>query len=157
MDCRRPFLIQIFVLVKKYDLEMAEPAPCFANQLLAGGTSIDPKSNNNRHLRADQSPDGAIGCFALAILNRRTERVLRCGEGARKRAFVPDLRAFLFSCESGVKSLQSEIYAFVVPVFITMIPNNEPLYAEQLRLRKTFVAFLNSCCTELRSSGHCGN
>jgi hypothetical protein len=32
-----------------------------------------------------------IGCFGLAILNRRTERVLWCGEGARKRVSLFDL------------------------------------------------------------------
>jgi hypothetical protein len=40
--------------------------------------SLDPKLNDIRHLRADQGFYGAIGCFGLAILNRGTERVLRC-------------------------------------------------------------------------------
>jgi hypothetical protein len=45
--------------------------------------SRDPKLNDTGHLRADQSMDGAICCFDLAILNGSKERVLRCGEGAR--------------------------------------------------------------------------
>jgi hypothetical protein len=43
--------------------------------------SRDPKLNDTGHLRADQSTDGAICCFDLAILNGSTERVLRCGRG----------------------------------------------------------------------------
>jgi len=38
--------------------------------------------------------DGMLGYFDLAILNRRTERVLRCGEGLRKRAGLSDLRRY---------------------------------------------------------------
>jgi hypothetical protein len=44
------------------------------------GFSLDPKLNDIRHLRAEQGFYGGIGCFGLAISNRRTERVLRCGE-----------------------------------------------------------------------------
>jgi hypothetical protein len=55
--------------------------------------SRDPKLNDTGHLRADQSTDGAICCFDLAILNGRTERVLRCGEGARQRASLSDFVA----------------------------------------------------------------
>jgi hypothetical protein len=40
--------------------------------------SLDPKLNDIRHLRADQEFCGVIGCFGLSILNRGTERVLRC-------------------------------------------------------------------------------
>jgi hypothetical protein len=37
--------------------------------------------------------DGVLGCFDLAILNRRTERVLRCGEVLRQRVGLPDFVA----------------------------------------------------------------
>jgi len=55
--------------------------------------SLDPKLNDIKHLRADQSLDGVLGCSGLAILHRGTERVLRCREGAWKRASLPDLSA----------------------------------------------------------------
>ncbi|MEY2611938.1 MAG: hypothetical protein RL069_750 [Planctomycetota bacterium] len=65
--------------------------------------SHDPKLNDTGHLRADQPTDGAFG---LAILNRGTERVLRCGEGARKRSSLPDfvlfsIRGFCCSFKQG--------------------------------------------------------
>ena len=37
--------------------------------------------------------DGMLGYFDLAILNRRTERVLRCGEGVRQRVGLSDFVA----------------------------------------------------------------
>jgi hypothetical protein len=40
--------------------------------------SHDPNYKDIRHLLAEQSKDGAIGYFGLAILNRATERVLLC-------------------------------------------------------------------------------
>jgi hypothetical protein len=36
--------------------------------------SLDPKFNDIRHLLAEQSTDGVIGCFGLSILYRRTTR-----------------------------------------------------------------------------------
>jgi hypothetical protein len=53
--------------------------------------SLDPKLNNIRHLLAEQLIDEAIGYFGLEILNRGTERVLRCGEGARRWGGLSDL------------------------------------------------------------------
>ena len=60
--------------------------------------SINPKCNDIRYLRAEQEFYGVIGCFGLAIQNRRTERVLGCGEGARRRASLTDLHR-LFSMQ----------------------------------------------------------
>jgi len=65
--------------------------------------SLDPKFNDIRRLLAEQSMDGVIRCFGLAILNRRTERVLRCGEGARQRTGLPDLSPLM-----ALKSRSSE-------------------------------------------------
>jgi hypothetical protein len=56
--------------------------------------SLDPKLKDIRHLRAEQSLLGAVGWLGLAILHRGTERVLRCGEGAWQRAFLPDVPDF---------------------------------------------------------------
>jgi len=37
---------------------------------------------------------GSIGCFGLPILNRGTERVLRCGEGGPTAGILTRLHAF---------------------------------------------------------------
>jgi hypothetical protein len=47
--------------------------------------SLDPKLNDISHLLADQSIDGVLSCFDLAIVHRGTERVLGCGAGAHQR------------------------------------------------------------------------
>jgi hypothetical protein len=39
--------------------------------------SLDPKFNDIRHLLAEQSTDGVIGCFGLSILYRRTTRAFQ--------------------------------------------------------------------------------
>jgi len=64
---------------------MAEPAPCFVNQVLAGGNSIDPKPNHNRHLRAAQAMFG-VSAPGTGILTR-----FMCGSWDGKGSETLDL------------------------------------------------------------------
>ena len=74
-----------------------------------------PKSNDIQHMRADQSLDGAIGCFGLSILYRGTGLVWLWGGGPatggqiRFPRSIQVLRSRWFGFPEAVKHLQHSL------------------------------------------------